>query len=398
MMKKHKNVVMLLAKDFRYPYLDPRVYKEAKSLVDIGYNVNVVCFSNRKKEVPLYEEYEGISIFRVFQKFPSPISLFLRMPFYGGYILKTIKKSLDLKPDVIHAHDLDTLAAGIGIKLLLNVPLIFDAHEDAPSMWESMYPNKKRIAWFIRLYEKILIKFTDRVIAAESLYTVNMKKYYNINPTIIMNFPDLAKFNPTLDASSIIKKYGLENKIVISQIGAIGNIRGTFETLEALQYIENNNVKLFLIGKVTKEMQYKLIEIVKKYKIEDKVILLPNGIRHEDIPKYYRASDISMALLYPVSTYVTSVPTKLYESLAVGVPVIAADLPHIKDIIDTYEAGLCADSQDPKDIAKKLNILIADGQMRKRMGQNGWIIAGDKFNWNNSEKILLNLYANICKR
>ncbi len=41
-LEKRKRAVMLLTKDFRYPHLDPRVYKEAQSLVRSGYDVSVV--------------------------------------------------------------------------------------------------------------------------------------------------------------------------------------------------------------------------------------------------------------------------------------------------------------------------------------------------------------------
>ena len=243
-----------------------------------------------------------------------------------------------------------------------------------------------------------MIKLADKVIAAEFLYTEGMEKYYDVTPVVIMNFPNLHKFNPSVDASTIIKKYDLENKIVIAQIGAIGKTRGTFETLEALNYLEYDNLRCFLIGKTTDELRCKIKESLKKYGVEEKVILLLDGIRYEDIPQYYRASDITMALLYPVHNYVTSVPTKLYESLAIGVPVVAADLPHIKSIIDKYEVGLCANSKDPKDIAKKLNTLISEREMRLKMGQNGLKLAREEFNWGKSSEKLAGIYEDVFSR
>jgi len=404
--KRNKNVVMLLIKDFMYPYLNPRVYKEARSLVRNGYNVSVVCSGCQGRDVPQHERYEEINVFRVFQAIPPPtIPIILRLPAYGKFVFKIIKKSRQLNPDIIHCHDLDTLAAGVGLKLLIRKPLIFDAHEDFPSVYESRpeFLHSSRMtrllvitmAQIMRLYEKVLIRFANRVIAAELLYTGAMKKHYGISPAVIMNFPNLDSFNPSVDASSIIKQYELEGKIVISQIGAIGVTRGTFETLAALQYLEYNNLRCFLIGKTITELRCKIREAIEKYNIREKVILLLDGIRHEDIPQYYKASDITMALLYPVSTYVTSIPTKLYESLAMGVPVVAADLPHIRKIIDTHEVGLCANSQDPKDIAEKLNALISDQQKRKAMGQKGLKIAREALNWSKSEEKLLETYDSI---
>ena len=102
-----------------------------------------------------------------------------------------------------------------------------------------------------------------------------------------------------------------------------------------------------------------------------------------------------MALLYPVPNYVTSIPTKLYESLAVGVPVLAGNLDYLCGVVTKYDFGLCADSEDPKDIAAKLNTLISDGKLRKRMGQNGLKVTKKEFNWGESERILIDLYEGI---
>ncbi len=390
-----KKIVMLLVPDFVYPFLDSRVYKEAKSLLRNGYDVSVVCWANRGRNVPAFEEYEGIKVYRIFQNIPRYTTpLLARLPFYWIYVFKSVMRALKLKPEIIHCHDLDTLAIGVALKLLTRKPLLFDAHEDFPFMYESApeVTHSARMARLLRLYEKVLIRFVDRVIAAELLYTDAMQKYYGITPAVIMNFPNLDGFNSSVDASTIIKQYELGGKVVISQIGAIGETRGTFETLQALQYLKYDNLRCFLIGSVTVELRRKIRESIEKYSIKEKVILLLDGIRYEDIPKYYRASDITMSLLYPNPKYVTSVPTKLYESLAMGVPVLAADLPHIRKIIDTYKVGLCANSQDAKDIAEKLNTLILDKQMRERMGQNGLKVAREEFNWGESEKRLIKVY------
>ena len=94
---KRKRVAMLLIKDFMYPYLDPRVYKEAQSLGRNGYDVSVVCWGSREKDVPQHERYEEIDVFRIFQASPSPTTpLILRLPAYGAFAFKSIKKSRQL--------------------------------------------------------------------------------------------------------------------------------------------------------------------------------------------------------------------------------------------------------------------------------------------------------------
>ena len=393
-MNKSKSVVMLLSSDFLYPYPDPRVYKEAKSLVDKQYEVSVVCWHKQRGDLPASEEYEGIRICRIFQNVPYHTTpLWWRLPFYTLYVFKSVIRSLKLKPKVIHCHDLDTLLIGVILKLLTRKPLIFDAHEDFPGMVEGAFsPGLGRLA---RLYEKILIKMADKVIAAEMPYVDIMQKHYGVSPTVVRNFPRLDSFHPAVDPSSVIHRYGLAGKVVISHIGGIGRSRGIYETLEALQYVENNDIKYLLIGRATKEESDRIQETARKFGLQDKVVLIGGGVDYKEVSKYYKASDISMVLLYPVPNYVVSIPTKLFESLAVGTPVLAGNLDYLSSVVTKYDVGLCADAKDPKDIAAKLNTLISDKEMRLRMGQNGLRVVREQFNWDESAKRLIEVYEGI---
>ena len=392
-----KRIVMLLGSDFIHPYPDPRVYKEAKSMVENGYDISVVCWCKDGSDLPDTEIYEGINISRVFQKAPHYRAVFLwRLPFYALYILKSVRKTIKLRPDAVHCHDLDTLMIGVIVKLLRRKPLIFDAHEDYPSVLEGTYSR-----FFIRaarLFEKILIKMVDRVIAAEEPYVPIQQKHYGITPVVIRNFPRLDGFHPAVDPSPVVSRYGLEGKTVISHIGIVGRARGIFETLEAIHSLDNADIRLFIIGRAPENVWDTIRETMNKLNLEKAVILIEGGVDYKDIPLYYKASDISLALLYPMPNYVTSIPTKLYESLAVGVPVLAGNLDYLSSIVTKYDVGLCADSQDPADIAAKLGTMIADKAMRERMSRNGLKVIKEEFNWAESEKRLLGLYREILAK
>ena len=390
-MNRNKTVVMLLTGEFEF---DPRVHKEAKSLVKNKYAVFILSWHRQRENLPELEEDEGIKIYKIFQKIPHYTTpLLWRLPFYMLYVFRSVGRSLKLKPDIIHCHDLDTLIIGVILKLLTRKPLIFDAHEDFPGMLEGT--NSSKLGRLARLYEKILIKIADKVIAAEMPYIGVMKKHYGVSPVVIMNFPRLDSFHPAVDPSPVIHKYGLEGKVVISHIGGIGRDRGIYETLEALHYLQNDDIRYLMIGRATREESDRIRETIRRFNLEEKVVLLLDGVDYKDVPKYYKASDISMVLLYPVPNYVTSLPTKLFESLAVGTPVLAGNLDYLSSVVTKYDVGLCADSKDPNDIAAKLNTLISDKQMRVRMEQNGLRAIREEFNWDESEKRLLEIYEGI---
>jgi len=137
-----KKIAMILNSDLTHgPYsggVDPRVFKEAKTLVDNGYEVTVFC-STANAEGKMDDEYHGVFIKRIFNK---PI----KMPGkgrIGRYIrtLKTVREISKYQPDIIHSHDLDTLHLGVYAKWFTHASLIYDSHEDWPLYVKSELPR-----------------------------------------------------------------------------------------------------------------------------------------------------------------------------------------------------------------------------------------------------------------
>jgi hypothetical protein len=123
-MTKNKKVVMILSNPFKP---DPRVYKEARSLVKNGFDVTIVAW-DRECKYPPYEIVEGIKIQRIplKAKYGNPFTLLIKLPLF--YILAALKiTKMDF--DIIHTHDFDTAVVGFLFKTLKNKKWIFDIHD-----------------------------------------------------------------------------------------------------------------------------------------------------------------------------------------------------------------------------------------------------------------------------
>jgi len=101
-MKEKKKVLMLLTNPF---ISDPRVYKEAKSLVKSGYEVTILCWDRQLKHKKK-EKIDGINVERLGLRASYGFkSMIFKLPiFWIKLFFKALKKDFD----IVHSHDFDT--------------------------------------------------------------------------------------------------------------------------------------------------------------------------------------------------------------------------------------------------------------------------------------------------
>jgi len=102
---------------------------------------------------------------------------------------------------------------------------------------------------------------------------------------------------------------------------------------------------------------------------------------------------VGLVVLHPDEAYLTSQPTKLFEYMAAGIPVVASDFPLWRSIISEAGCGLLVNPFNVRDIAVAIEQLIRNPDEAEAMGQRGRKAAEERFSWANEEQVLLSFYA-----
>jgi glycosyltransferase involved in cell wall biosynthesis len=109
------------------------------------------------------------------------------------------------------------------------------------------------------------------------------------------------------------------------------------------------------------------------------------------------SADVSVMAIQPTSmnhTYTT--PQKLFESIAVGVPVVASNLPGMAEVVEAVDAGVLCDPTDPAAIARAIRQLLeVSPEVREARRQRILGAARDRYNWEAETPTLLALYAEL---
>lgn len=107
------------------------------------------------------------------------------------------------------------------------------------------------------------------------------------------------------------------------------------------------------------------------------------------------ASRVGLVTFQPTSGNVNALPNKLFEYMSAGIPVVAADFPGWRAIVEGTQCGLCVDPRDPVAIAAAIDRLTQDEEYAARCGRNGIEAVARHYNWSTQARKLADLYRRL---
>lgn len=304
--------------------------------------------------------------------------------------LKTSKnvylKALELDYDIYQLHDPELIPYGLKLKKN-GKKVIFDAHEDLPQQLRSKpYLNgilKKILPLIFERYEAYAFNRFDALLGATPFIAEKLKKINNqtIN---INNYPIIGELD--LESSWENKK----NEI--SYIGAISQIRGVSQIVDAMQFVKSD-VRLNLVGEFNEEA---LLEKIKKSKGYEKV-KYHGLLDRKGVSKILSLSKIGIVTFLPVPNHINSQPNKMFEYMSTGIPIITSNFELWKQVVESNKCGITVNPLEPLKIAEAIDNLIENNNVAKEMGLNGKRAINSIYNWREEEKKLITLYQDLNK-
>lgn len=369
-------VLMLVHSDFIH---DNRVNREAKALIDSGYEVVCACVGFN---LPDYSDGTKLITFK-----PTALKgkkKFIDVIRFFGRVIKNEAY------DIIHAHDLDGLTAA-GFYADNNTPIIYDSHElylDSISLY-----NRPLTRWMWSLLEQRYIKKASLVITVcDSIANILQQKYsLDKTPLVIRNFTD--PFEHHSEKTKLSEKTeNLASKMdgVLLYHGIVREGRGLRFLIELLEAKQNWGAVICGDGPMLEELN----KLVTQKKLSSR-ILLPGLINRTELVSILPHLKAGLCYIEPLApSYYYSLPNKLAEYIHSGLPVLGSDLPEIKNIINSYNIGQIAKSvQDGFKFLQELESLDYFMQLKVNLD-----ITANKLNWSNERIKLVNGYRIIQKK
>lgn len=177
---------------------------------------------------------------------------------------------------------------------------------------------------------------------------------------------DTTLFDPSKSRDNVRNELGLRDKFLVLYAGTIGFLQDITTIIEAARILRNNDRIMFLIVGDGPEKE-RMVQLSESYSLRN-VIFVEAQPRHR-LPSFIAAADVAVAPLKKWKLFEGALPTKLFETMAVGVPIVCAISGEAKDMIEESDAGICVEPENPDEMAKAIMTLFNDPSERRMRGR-----------------------------
>jgi len=330
----------------------------------------------KNKLLPQKEVIEGIKVIRVWSYITKNEGFFKRTLDYISYSLSAFFAGLFIKTDLIVATSPQffTAISGFWLAFFKRKKWVFELRDLWPDSIRSVTSMNNQ--WILNLLENIelkLYKNADLIVAVTDAFKDNLinRGIDAEKIVVVTNGCNLELFDPHVDASKLRKRLNLNDKIVVSYIGTHGLAHDLELYISNLDKIENKNIEFLFIGDGANKKL--LVDKAKELKLKNIQFLDP--VPKTEIVKYWALADFALIPLKKDDTFKTVIPSKIFEAAAMKKPILLGVDGQARKIMEEYDAGLFFEPGNFDDFNKKLNRLIEEPELRKKIKNNCSVLA-----------------------
>jgi glycosyltransferase involved in cell wall biosynthesis len=361
---------------------DSRVFwREARGLASRGFDVTLVARRDTSAVI------DGVRVIGL----PTYRSRLVRMT-WG--VARAFVIAVRSGARLVHVHDPELIPLLIPLRLA-GKKVVYDSHEWLSRQVAAKHylpgPLRRGAMWFSRGLEWAVGRIAHRVVTVN---TACASVFPQAKVSIVANYPERARF-PYLDAGDSdapASEGGSDRAPEFVYVGGITATRGLREMIRATALVAKEQpVRLHLAGRANPAGLNGEVAAEPGWENVDYVGLVP----HDEVADHLRGAEAGLATLQPTPNHLISSPIKVFEYMAMGLPVIMSDFPQWRALLDGVDCVLFADPAEPATIADAMRELLADPQRRARMGKVARQAVLDRFVWEKQLDNLVDAYRRI---
>jgi glycosyltransferase involved in cell wall biosynthesis len=384
-----------------YPY-DPRPRRAVDALVGEGASVDLICLGN--EGAPKREVLNGVNVLRLAIKHDRR-GKFAYAYRYAAFILTSSMifafRTLGRRYDLVYVHNMpDILVLSSLIPKALGAKVVLDLHDPMPELMMTIFhvsQDSKGVQFLERL-EKWSIARADLVItvnvACKRIFSSRSCRPEKI--AVVMNAPDGQIFPFRATRSEVFTRKTDNKPFVIMYHGSLVERNGLDVAIDALSQLREAipTAELRIFGENTAFLE-RMMEAARSKNLQKSVRYLGSR-RLEDLVTEIENCDLGVIPNHRNAFTEINTPTRIFEYLALGKPVIAPSTPGIQDYFNK-ESLLFFEPGNPGDLAQQIEYAFShprEVQEIVRRAQQVFL----EHTWDRERETLLGRVSEILNR
>jgi glycosyltransferase involved in cell wall biosynthesis len=256
-----------------------------------------------------------------------------------------------------------------------SIPFVFEVRDLWPeSAIETDVLKNKNLIRFSYWFEGYVYKKAKLINVLTPAFQKTLIESKNVPAEKIICIPNGADFVfseklfTLFDPESFRKTHDLQDKFVITYVGAHGIANHLIQILDTAALLTDTNVVFMLIGDGAQKQE--LIAEAFNRKLPN--VRFINAVSKSEVFKHILASDIGTSVLKKTEIFKTIYSNKTFDYFSCKKPVLMAIDGISRQLVEVADAGIFVEPENPVDFAEKIRFCLSNPEEVKRQGENGY--------------------------
>lgn len=363
-----------------------RTFEHCREWVNAGHRVTVITGAPNFPQGKVYTGYsnricqrermEGIEVLRVWTYITANEGFLRRILDYTSYMIAAIFAAPFVgKPNIVvgTSPQFFTACAAWAIATMKHVPFVFELRDLWPESIKAVGAMRDSAA--IRFFEAVEMFLYRRAAAivsvTQSFRRKLMERGVNADRIhVVTNGVDRSRFNPRPKDPELETMLGLEGKFVAGYIGTHGMAHALETILDAAEEIRRlpggDAFRFILLGNGARKQE--LRRRAEEMKLDN--VLFLDSVGKEDVTRYWSLLDVSIIHLKKSPLFETVIPSKLFECMGMGIPILHGVAGESAEIVRAEQVGIVFEPENVRELVAGLTRLKEEPDTKQHLGRN----------------------------
>jgi glycosyltransferase involved in cell wall biosynthesis len=368
-----------------------RTFEHCREWVAEGHQVTVITcapnfpagrvFSGYRNKFWQVEEMAGIRVIRVWSYIAANKGVGRRVLDYVSFMISAIVAAPRVsKVDVVigTSPQFFTACAAYLVGLMKGAPWIFELRDIWPESIRVVGAMKQSLALdILEKLEMFLYRQSFAIVSVTNAFRQSLmgRGIDGDKIHVVTNGVDISRFSPRPKDSDLVARHGLQGKFVAGYVGTHGMAHALETILAAAAVFKSapggEQYRFLLLGDGASKAA--LVERTRLEQLDN--VLFVDTVPKDEVARYWSLLDVSIIHLKKTELFTTVIPSKLFECMGMGIPVLHGVAGESASIVNSEQVGLVFEPENVDDLCAGLRRLATDDVLYKTFKDNGPLAA-----------------------